>query len=117
VSMVRTVELMLLQSESPSGKCAKLHTVAENNNRDHAPRPLYYCLFAPHMCGVVIRAHPIRGESHIHRNANGEVVTSQMKCNIFPKSFLLRAAPRKLKLVPDVFSAILIPGYLDLRFL
>jgi len=33
VSMSDT--LILLQSESPSGKGAKLHTVAASNNRDH----------------------------------------------------------------------------------
>jgi len=27
----------LLRSESPSGMCAKLHTVAASNNRDHTP--------------------------------------------------------------------------------
>jgi len=27
--------------------CAKFHTVAASNNRDHATRSLYYCLFAP----------------------------------------------------------------------
>ena len=32
---------VLLRSESPSGKCAKLHTVAASNNRDHAPRSLF----------------------------------------------------------------------------
>jgi len=26
-------------------------------------------------CGVVLRAHPIRGESYIQRNANREVAT------------------------------------------
>ena len=41
----------LLRSESPSGKCAKLHSVAASNNRDHTPCPLYYCLFAPHIYG------------------------------------------------------------------
>jgi len=39
----------LLRSESPSGKCAKLRTVAASNNRDHLTRSLYYCLFAPHV--------------------------------------------------------------------
>jgi len=29
---------LVLRSESPSGNCAKLHTVAASNNRDHAPR-------------------------------------------------------------------------------
>jgi len=41
----------LLRSESPSGKCAKLHTVAASNNRDHASCSLCYCLFAPHIYG------------------------------------------------------------------
>jgi len=65
---------VLLRSEGPSGMCAKLSSVAASNNRDHAPQSLYYCLFAPHIC-VVLRAHPVRGESHIQRNANGEVAT------------------------------------------
>jgi len=38
-------------------------------------RSLYYCLFAPHICGVVLCTHPGRGESHNQRNANGEVAT------------------------------------------
>jgi len=42
---------ILLQAESPSGKCVKLHTVAANNNRDHPTRSLYYCLFVAHICG------------------------------------------------------------------
>jgi len=36
---------------------------------------LYYCLFAPRIYIVVLRAHPVRGESHIQRNATGEVAT------------------------------------------
>jgi len=35
----------------------------------------YYCLFAPHICIVVLPAHTVRGESHIQRNPNGEVAT------------------------------------------
>jgi len=31
----------LLRSESPSGMCAKLHTVAASTNRGHAPRSLF----------------------------------------------------------------------------
>ena len=42
---------ILLRSESPSGMCAKLHTVAASNNRDHARQSLYYCLFVPRLCG------------------------------------------------------------------
>jgi len=41
----------MLQSESLSGKCAKLHTVAASNNRDRAPQSLYYCLFMPLIYG------------------------------------------------------------------
>ena len=35
----------------------------------------YYCLLALHIQynGVILRAHPVRGQSHIQRNANGEV--------------------------------------------
>ena len=66
----------MLRSESPSGKCAKLHTVAASNNRDHPTRSLYYC-FAPHIyIGVILRAHPVRGESHIQRNVTREVATT-----------------------------------------
>jgi len=46
--------MRMLRPESPSGKCAKLHTVAASNDRDHLTRSLYYCyycLFAPHVCG------------------------------------------------------------------
>jgi len=28
--------------------------------------------------GVVLRAHPVRGESHIQRNASGEVATTSL---------------------------------------
>ena len=67
---------ILLRLESLSSKCAKICTVAASNNRVHLMRPLYYCLFAPHIyMGVVLRAHPVRGESHIQRNASGEVAT------------------------------------------
>jgi len=45
------MRIVLLRSESPNGKCAKLHTVAASNNRHHAPQSLYYCLFVPHIYG------------------------------------------------------------------
>ena len=48
--------------------------------RNSTPQSLYYCLFAPHIYGVILRAHPVRGESHIQRNANGEVVTELSTC-------------------------------------
>jgi len=66
----------VLRLEIPSGMCAKLRTVAASNNRAHMPWSLYYCLFAPRIYIVVLRAHPLRGESHIQHNANGEVATA-----------------------------------------
>ena len=62
--------------KSTSGMCTKLHTVAASNNRDHAPQSLYYCLFVPRIYIVVLRAHPVHGESHIQRNATREVATT-----------------------------------------
>jgi len=36
-----TLQNGLLWSESPSGKCAKLHTVAASDNSDHVPQSLF----------------------------------------------------------------------------
>jgi len=66
----------VLRSEIPSGTCAKLHIVAASNNRIHMSWSLYYCLFAPDICGVVPRAHSVRGELCIQRNANREVAAT-----------------------------------------
>jgi len=52
-----------------------LRTVAARSNRVHTPRSLSYCLFAPHVYGVFLRAHSVRGEPRIQRNASGEVAT------------------------------------------
>jgi len=46
---------ILLRSESPSSICAKLRTVIASNNRDHTPRSLYYCLFAPRIYSFSLR--------------------------------------------------------------
>jgi len=43
--------------------------------RASTPQSLYYCLFAPHIYGAFLCTHPVRGEWHIQRNANREVVT------------------------------------------
>ena len=98
---------LLLQSESASGKCAKLHTVAASNNRAsrnrvHMPWSLFYCLFAPHIYIVVLRAHPVLGESHIKRNATGEVATLPWS----PK-FLWRFNVVKISFFYTVLSLIL----------
>ena len=44
--------------------------------RDYTPPSLYYCMFAPHICSVVLCAHPVRGESHMQCNANRVVATT-----------------------------------------
>ena len=67
---------MLMRSEIPSGMCAKLRIVAASTNRVHMPWSLCCCLFAPHMYGVVLHAHPVRGESYNQRNTTGEVATT-----------------------------------------
>jgi len=53
----------------------KLHTVAANNNRVHTPQSLLLLDRATYMYGVVLRAHSVRGEPRIQRNASGVVAT------------------------------------------
>ena len=55
---------ILLRSEISSGMCAKLRTVAASNNRDPA-RNLSACSRYLYN-GVILHAHPVRGESHIN---------------------------------------------------
>jgi len=47
--------LVLLRSESPISKCAKLYTVAASSNRNQAPR-FYYCLFYYIFCYYLFHA-------------------------------------------------------------
>ena len=75
VKMTSSLTRVLLRSESPSGMCAKLHIVAASNNRVHSTRSLYYCMFAPQIYGVVLRAHSVRGELRIQRNTNENAAT------------------------------------------
>jgi len=58
--------------------CAHSFTLAASNNRADPMRSLYYCLFAPHICGAVLCAHSIRSEPRIQRNASGEVATTTL---------------------------------------
>jgi len=63
----------LLPSESPSGKCAKLHTVSASNKRsDHF---IIACSCHIYM-GIILRTHSVRGELRIQRNASGVVATT-----------------------------------------
>ena len=78
---------VVLQSEIPRGMCAKLRTVAASNNRDHArnlstiacSRYIYY--------GVILHAHPVRGESHNQRNTTGEVATAAFQLKFYQAPF------------------------------
>jgi len=40
---------------------------------------------ATYMYGVVLHAHPVRGESHNQRNTTGEVATPSSLHSIYPK--------------------------------
>jgi len=77
--ILRLVETQVLCAKlRTSGMCAKLRTAAASNNSDHARNLSYYCLLAPRIYIVILRAHPVRGESHNQRNATGEVATLSM---------------------------------------
>ena len=47
--------------------------ILEALGRTCTPQSLYYCLFAPHIPGVVLRAHSVRGKTRTQRNACGGV--------------------------------------------
>jgi len=67
---------LVLWSKSLNGKCAKLHTVAASNNRDHRrDHSINACSCHIYLC-VAHCAHPICGESHFQRNINWEVATT-----------------------------------------
>jgi len=86
----------MLRSEGLCGLRAMLHPVAASNNRDHLTRSLCYCLLAPHIMGVTLRTHSVRGESHIQRHGNWEVVTTNLffTTNLTDHTFFLwRAWP------------------------
>jgi len=74
INHINTLNI-LLRSEIPSSMCAKLCTVAESNNWDHASQSLLLLLAcATHTVYIVVLcAYPTRGESHNQRNATGEV--------------------------------------------
>jgi len=57
---------------NPERHVRKLHTVAASNNRDHASQSRLLLLVRAAYI-FVLRAHPVRGESHNQRNTTGEV--------------------------------------------
>ena len=56
------------------GACVQSFAPWQEVTRVHA-RDHYYCLFAPHVYIIVLRAHPVCGESHNQRNVTREVAT------------------------------------------
>jgi len=46
-----------------------------NISRASTPRPLYYCLFSPHICILLFFKHIPFVVTHISRNTTGEVAT------------------------------------------
>jgi len=63
----------------PSSMCAKLRNVAASSKFDRPTRSLYYCLFAPHIRSVFLRAHSVRGEPRISAQRQ------QSGCNVSDK--------------------------------
>ena len=75
-------------SHSMCGCCDRKYRAA--CAQSFAPRQMrhnlsYYCLLAPRICIVVLRAHPVRGELHNQRNTTGEVATVWSKILKFGK--------------------------------
>ena len=48
---------------------------------------LFLLVRATCMYGVVLHAHPVRGESHNKRNTTGEVATRALFCDKFAKLY------------------------------
>jgi len=51
------------------------HCGSKQQYSSHAMITLLLLVRATYMYGVVLRAHPVRGESHNQRNTTGEVAT------------------------------------------
>ena len=87
-----------------------IHPVKKRWFRGHSPKTtlsvsLFYYMLAPQIyLGVILRARPDRGESHIQRHANQEVATTNRTDRTFFLWFLHLAWPSN----PD-HSTILLP--------
>ena len=67
----------LLRSERPERHVRKAsHCGSKQQQSSRAAITLLFLVRATYMYGVVLRAHPVRGESHIQRNATGKVATA-----------------------------------------
>ena len=63
---------------------------------------------ATYIYGVVLHAHPVRGESHIQRNATGEVATLLHSNHTLAKLALKETVPSQPRTSPHVTDAIYI---------
>jgi len=63
-----------LRSEIPSGMCAKLRTVATIEIMIAISLTIACSRYV--FNGVILRAYPVRGESHDQRNTTGKVATT-----------------------------------------
>jgi len=102
---------ILLRSESPSGMCAKLRTVAASNNRVHTPRSLYYCLFVPPIYGVVLRTHSVRGEpcisaQHQPSGCNRIITSKQQKSSKSDPVLIRQFKKNAVRSSPDPCSSL-----------
>jgi len=72
----------------------------------------HYCLLTPRIYIVFLRGHPIRGESHIQRNATGNVATASFEpligflAYLKPKLWLKKQLLSKNKVTQKVTLAI-----------
>jgi len=66
----------LLRSETRAANAQSFTLWQQATIIEIMPRNLsYYCLLAPPIYIVVLRAHLVHGESHIQCNATGEIAT------------------------------------------
>jgi len=77
VAFTVNAALVVLRSESPSGKCAKLHTVAASNNWDH---PIIACSWHIHKWVIFFAHIPFM----VNRTFNE---CQQRRCNNIPSFY------------------------------
>jgi len=69
------MSILVMRSEIPSGMCAMLRTAAQATIEIMLAISLTIACSRYIYYGVILRAHPVRGESHNQRNTTGKVAT------------------------------------------
>jgi len=72
-----TIEIMRC-NHSVRTLVIKFNRSRVNIGRPSTPQSLYYCFSAPLIHIIVLRAHPVRGESCIQRNTTRAVATQHL---------------------------------------